>query len=269
MTTERQRLTDRRDLVQRDIAELMEQIADGEVDEATGRELLEGYERELAEVTAALADLPEDEAAPVAAPVKVDEATGTRSVRRVVVGSVVVIAALSVAIFLAARDATPDDPGPSGAAGPGDLSVDPAEVSNEQLEAVVAANPDIPAMRLALADRYFRSEQFSAALDHYLYVAGNNPDPADEAFALARIGWIAHATDLSEAGEEYVRQSLAIEPNGIEAKLFLGFIILYGLDDPARAIPPLEAALEIQGLPESSLMQIEQALEEARQGVNP
>lgn len=272
MNTERDRLTDRRNLVQQDIEELAEQIADGEVDEATGERLMAGYEQELAAVQTALAELPSrkpPKAPKAAAKDRVTTDQGApasgRSMSRVVIGAVLVATAVVVAVFLVARNTTPDDPGGGQTAGPGELTVDPNSVTNEELEAVVAANPDIPAMRLALANRYFLADQFPEALDHYLYIAGNNPTPADEAFALARIGWIAHATGLSESAEEYINQSLAIDPNQFEATLFRGFITLYGLDQPAEAIPQLEAALELPGLPSGSSSQLEQALEEARQ----
>ncbi|MFC2177068.1 tetratricopeptide repeat protein [Actinomycetota bacterium] len=272
MSSERQRLVDRQNLVERDIEELAEQIAEGEVDETTGGQLMAGYEKELASINAALTELPKNERKPAAkamvtTPDKEAPSEG-RSVRRIVVGSLVVIVALSGAIFFAARDTTPDDPGMSATAGPGDLTVDPDSVSNEQLEAVVAANPGIPAMRMALADRYFVTDQFPQALDHYLIVVDSNPTPEEETVVLARIGWIAHATGLPEAAEEYVMQSLAIDPNNSEAQLFLGFITFYGLDDPARAIPQFEAALQIDGLPAASVSQVEQALEEARARVD-
>ena len=274
MSTERDRLTERRDLVQRDIEELAEQIEEGEVDESTGTQLMKGYKQELGAVEAALAELPDLRS--LKAPkspktpkppnvVSTEEATPKgRSMARIVAGSLVVATAMVVVIFLVASNVTPDDQGPSVAASPGELTVDPDSVSNEQLEAVVAANPDIPGMRLALANRYFLADQFPEALDHYLYIAGNNPTPADEALALARIGWIAHATGLSESAEEYMKQSLAIDPNQFDAILFRGFVTLYGLDRPADAIPQLEAALEMPGLPQATSLQVEQALEEAR-----
>ena len=139
-------------------------------------------------------------------------------------------------------------------------------MSNEELEGVVAANPNINAMRLALADRYFAAEEYSSALDHYLYIAENDPTPTEEGIALARLGWMAYATGLSEAAEEYVLSSLDADPTNTEATLFLGFITLYGLEDAERAIPQLEAALEIPDLRADIVTQIEAALEEARGG---
>ena len=267
MSTERQRLLDRRDLVQRDIEELAEQIADGEVDEEVGRQLMEGYQADLAEVTTALGKVPEPKPKQPAKTAKAVEppAPPRRSPLGIVVVGAVVIATLSAAIFLAARDATPDEPAASGAASPGALTVDPNTVSNEQLEAVVAENPDIPAMRLALAERYFMAGQFGEALEHYLYIAEASPNPAEQAVALLRIGRMAYASGRPQDAEDYVMQSLAIDPDLVEAKWFVGFNTLYGLDDPARAIPQLETAMEIPGLESTSIAELEQAIAEARQ----
>ncbi len=277
MSSDYQRLIERRDLVERDIEELSEQMADGEVDETTGVELMEGYKHELGAVTAALAKLPKPskakqgpapkaKARPVAKATQPAESepAGGRSVQRVVVGSLIVITALSIAIFLAARDTTPDDPGGSATAGPGDLTVDPNAVTNEQLEAVVAENPGIPAMRLALANRYFRAGQFPEAMDHYRVIMESNPAPADETLILARTGWIEHNIGRHEAAAALITQSLEIDPANLEAQLFRGFVTLYGLNDPAQAIPQLETALKIPGLLEANVADLETAIEEAR-----
>lgn len=269
MISERSRLVQRRDVVRRDLEELAQQVADGEIDEATAAELNSSYARELEVLEAALKDLPEDlpepepERAPVAVKRVSQQATKARSPRRVVIGSLIIVVALSAAIAFAARDATPDEPV---AASPGGLTVDPTSVSNEQLEAVVAANPDVNAMRMALADRYFAAEDYGSALDHYLYIAENNPTPPEESKALARIGWMAYGTGLPEAAVEYVESSLAVDPTNDEATLFLGFILLYGVGDAQAAIPHLEEALQIPGLSADIVSQIQEALEDARAG---
>lgn len=265
MTTERQRISERREVVARDIEELGQQVSDGEVDEAVAEEMLRAYRSELAALDGELADMPEevesvvDEAVPVTGP-------KTRSPRRVLVGSVILIVALSAAIAFAARDTTQPE---VASAAPGALTVDPASVSNEELEAVVAANPGINAMRMALADRYFAAEDYGSALDHYLFIAENDPTPAEESKSLARVGWMAYSTGLPEAAEQYVLSSLDIDPTNAEATLFLGFITLYGLEDAEAAIPRLEAALAIPGLPPNLLSQVEEALVDAREGINP
>lgn len=271
MTTERRRLIERRHLVVKDIEELALQVSEGEIDDVTYGALLGTYQNELDSLDAAIGELPEPapepkaKKGPTAEPAPAEDAPTAprRSPRRVLVGSIVLIAALSAAIAFAARDTSPEDTAPV-AASPGGLTVDPATVSNEELEAVVAANPDINAMREALADRYFAAEEYGSALDHYLYIAGNDPTPPEESRAFARLGWMAYATGLPEAAEEYVLSSLDVDPTNTEATLFLGFITLYGLEDAEKAIPQLEAALAIPDLREDIVSQVEAALEDAR-----
>lgn len=258
MTTERDRLVERRDLVRRDLLELAAQQQAGEVGSATAERLRQRYGSELDALDAAIADLPavtgevhqEEQPEPVG-----------RSPWRMLVGSAIVIGALALIVALAVRET-----GSSDAGSPGGLTVDPASVSNEEMEAVVAANPGVNGMRIALADRYFDAEDYGAALDHYLIVAQNDPTADEEAKALARVGWIAYRTNLPEAARDYVVASLEVDPTNAEAKLYIGFIHLYGLGDPDTAIPQLEAALEIPNLSANVILQIEDALDEARSG---
>jgi tetratricopeptide (TPR) repeat protein len=273
MSWERQRLEERRDLVRRDLTELAVQEETGEIDPETAERLRRTYQSELAELDAAAGELGAE------APERSDggqsdpsdggqsdlEPEKPRWSRRRLVGSVLVIGALVVAVAAAALSIERDDDGQVGVS-PGELSVDPATVSNEELEAVVAANPTLIPMRMALADRYFAAEEYGDALDHYLVVADSATTPADEAKALARIGWIAYRTGLAEAADRYVRTSLEVDPGNAEAMLYTGFITFYGLGDAEGAIPLLEAALEIPNLSSNTVSQVEDALGEARAG---
>jgi len=263
--TDRKHLEERRKIAARDLAELAEQVEAGEIDEATAGTLRANYQAEIDDVEAKLDQLPAlDKKHSIEANL---EPTGVqpRSTRRAVIGSVLVIAALSVAIFFAARDINPE-PAATDSAAPGALTVDPNSVTNEQLEEVVAQNPNINAMRLALADRYFEEQDYGKALDHYLTVAENNPTPVEEGVALSRIGWMAYQTGQPEAAEQYLQTSLTVDPTNQETKLFLGFVLLYGLDDAEAAIPWLEEIAAIPDLPPDILHTVEAALDEARNG---
>ncbi len=278
MTAERDRILERHELAVRDLRELEEQVESGEIDVDTAARLRAGYQRELEQVEAALGELPPTESRPASPPLErpaeqpaagSERATEGRSPRRVAVGSILLLASLTLIIFFAARDTEPDPVGPGAAAAPGELTVDPAAVSNEELEAVVAANPDITAMRMALADRYFEAEEYGASLDHYLYIAENTQDPREESKALARVGWMAYITDQAEAAAQYMEQSLLADPTNAEAILFRGFVTMYGLGDPEAAIPQLEAALDLTNLSDNVISQINDALDEARGGATP
>jgi tetratricopeptide (TPR) repeat protein len=267
--TDRSHLEERLEIARRDLNELAEQVEAGEIDPATAENLRAGYQAEADEISAQLAALPASRK-PAAQGLgsNIEPADRPpRSARRAVVGSVLVIAALSVAIFLAAGDLDQDPAGAGGAsASPGELSIDPNSVTNEQLEEVVAQNPGINAMRLALADRYFEEQDFGKALDHYLTVAENNPTPVEEGVALSRIGWMAYQTGQPEAAEQYLQTSLTVDPTNQETKLFLGFVLLYGLDEAEAAIPWLEEIAAIPDLPPEILHTVEAALDEARNG---
>ncbi len=77
---------------------------------------------------------------------------------------------------------------------------------------------------------------------------------------------MAYITGQPHAAEQYVRASLTADPANDEAKLFLGFILLYGMEDPEAAIPWLEEVAAIPNLPATIASQVEAALEEARGG---
>ncbi len=145
------------------------------------------------------------------------------------------------------------------------MSVDPDSVSSEQLEAVVAQNPDINAMRMALADRYFEEENYGKALDHYLTIAENNPTPAEEGRALTRIGWMDNS-NRPTGGRRAWYTSLTIDPTNDETKLFLGFVLAVRNSRIQTACSWLEQVAEIPNLPPTILSQVETALNEARNG---
>lgn len=269
MTLQRSHLAERRAVVRRDLEELRVQVEEGEVREETAARLRASYEAELAELETALGDLPPDPGTPPPAPApspasKSDQPVPGRSPRRVAVGATILIAALSIAIWLAAQGAEPDSPASSGS--PGELLVDPDSVSDEQLEAIVADNPAITGMRMALADRYFQAEEYGASLDHYLFIADNATEASDRSVALARLGWMAYITGQPQAADQYIDMSLSDDANNAEAILFRGFITLYGLGEAEAAIPQLERALELTVLSDSVIDQIDEALADAREG---
>jgi tetratricopeptide (TPR) repeat protein len=245
-------LADRRRHALRDLDELAEQVADGELDEATAESLRAGYEAELATVEQlAAGDTP-------AAPVE------GRSPKRALVGASVLVGSLTVIILLAAQvfrsDDAPSSPAPTVAAA--------LDGSIEEMEAVVAAHPESVGMRLALADRYFEQGEYGSAIDHYLQVTGGELTPDEESRTLGRIGWMAYSTGQVGSAVEFVNNSLEVNPDYHEGKLFLGMISLYGLEDAAAAIPLFEEVLGLPGLGEQIKAEVEAALAEARASVD-
>lgn len=253
LSAEKRQLEERRRHALRDLEELSEQAASGELDEATAEELRAGYQAELEAVEQALQDA-KSASRPAGPPPE-------RSSRRAMAGALLLIGAFTVVILLAARALRPEEASQQ----PSDAPAAAGDATTlEQMEQVLAAHPEVNAMRLALADRYFEQGDYSSALNHYLVVASSEATPEEESRALGRIGWMAYITGQVEAAEQYLTASLDVEPGYVEGKLFLGLVRLYGLDDPAGAIPLLEDVVALPDLPPELRAEVEGALEEAR-----
>ncbi len=248
------------DAVTRDLADLDDQLRVGELDESTVRRLRATYEAEAAALEARLgdADAPSGESA---------GATTARSNRRVVAGAAVLgvaMIAVGLSVGLAIRDREPGGPITGdvvqSAAAAGVVSLE--DVTNEEMEAVVAQFPDNVPMRRALARRYFFAGSLDRAFDHYMAVLDRERD----AEALANVGWITYlGSDEVEIALSLVEQSLAVEPENPMAYWFLANIRLDGLDDPAGAIAPLERFLAYPDVPDELRREAESLLSRAEQ----
>jgi hypothetical protein len=67
----------------------------------------------------------------------------------------------------------------------------------------------------------------------------------------------------ADVAAQYLRESLGIEPGYAEAELYLAMVLLYGLDDPAGAVPLLQALAGRDDLPAQVRVAIEEALRDA------
>ena len=182
--------------------------------------------------------------------------------RRLAGAAVLIIAAAALTIGVV--NATGDSAGVEGVASDvatGD-GVNLDAVTNEQMEAVVAENPDIAPMRLALADRYFVAGDFSSALTHYMYVLDTLG--VDDAGALANVGWMTYQSGVADTAASFVERSLEIEPDGGVAYWYLANIRFFGLGDSAGAVEPLENLLRYDNLPEELRSAAEDLLEDVR-----
>jgi tetratricopeptide (TPR) repeat protein len=255
-------LEERRRIVLRDLEELAQQVADGEIDEATASRLEAGYRAELAEVERALKARPSrqpkarDEAAGSPAPARAAAPARSSSGILWAMGAVI-LALTGVIVFLATRAG--EEEAAASTTTQASLPDDIAE-----MEAVVAAHPESNAMRLALAGLYFDRGEYLGAMEHYLVVLENAPTPEEESVALARVGWMAYLTDQVDTAVGYLEQAIAVDSAYGEAKLFLGVVLLYGEEDPAAALPVLEEVLTFPDLPAEVRLEVEQMVEEAR-----
>lgn len=242
----------REDLIRADIADVERQVDEGELDRETADLLTARYRAELA----SLAGEPDDGGP--------EKPTGP-SRSRAVAGTVILVglfAAAAAGAWLAVGIG--DRAGQPSAGEPVDL----AQVTDAQMEAVIAANPDLPeiaGMRLALADRYFEDGEFSAALPHYLDALGGTLDASRRARALARVGWMSHQSGASDVARRYLDEAQAADPGYGEARLFLGLVLLEQ-DDPEGALRQLEPLLAGGELPDDLRPMVERAAEAARAG---
>jgi tetratricopeptide (TPR) repeat protein len=255
-----ERIADQIEQVDRDLAEVDEQVELGEIDEATAARLRKAYRNERVTLEEQLEGI--DGAPSLVGP---GDAPGKRSKGRAITGTVIVgIAAIIVAVVavFSLQERTPAGESTDGVAtdvlengGGRDL----ATVSLEEMEAVVAQNPDIPAMRIALADRYVEAGDYSKALDHYMVVLDQEPE---DATALARVGWLTFLSGETELAEPFIVRAIAVEPDFPQAYWYLANVRIQ-MDDAPGAIEPLERLLAYE-LPPEVRAEAEAMLAEAR-----
>ncbi len=224
------------ELIYEELDEVALQVRDGDLDEATAAEVRERYEAELADLEALLesADAlsPDDGTEPEPAKAK------RRLNGRALVGVALVVVAITAIGVFAVQSLT--DRRVAGAEGVvGDVvtganQIDLDSVTDEEMEEVVAANPDIVPMRLALARRYFEAGEFDKALDHYFEVLNRERNPE----ALANVGWMTYLSGRPDVAVGYVEAALEGQPDYLAAEWFLGNIyVSLGRND--EAIVPL------------------------------
>lgn len=258
MTREAARLRERIAQAERDLAEIDEQVADGEIDDATADRLRSRYEAERKEMLELLQAHSDEVRASADGPVAKGDALITP--RRLAGAAILTIAAAALAfgVVQVVGDSATEGVASDVAAGEG-ANLD--DITNEQMEEVVAQNPDIAPMRLALADRYFADGDFSKALNHYMYVLDTLG--VQDASALANVGWMTYLSGASDVGVSFVERSLELQPDGGIAFWYLANIRLRGLGDAAGAIEPLNSLLEYDNLPAELRSEAEALLDEA------
>ena len=145
------------------------------------------------------------------------------------------------------------------------------DVSDETMEAVIAANSDHPqvdGMRLALAERYYETGDFQAAFPHYLAVAEstNASDPQVVA-ALTRLGWMAWEGN-AEAGTatRLLDEALAIDPGSDTARYLKAQVLWCGSGARDEAAALLEEVLADSDLEDDSRAVVESDLAAIQSG---
>lgn len=130
---------------------------------------------------------------------------------------------MAVGFFLQERDDL--------ASGLADIDVENLdEVSNETMEAVVAANfdhPQISGMRLALADRYREAGDYRGAFPHYLAVAeSTSSSPNQQVAALSGLAWMTwDGNGEADTALGLLDRALEIEPGSVPVRFLVGRIL--------------------------------------------
>ena len=169
--------------VDRDLAEIDAQVDAGELDAATAARLRAAYEEERATLLASEAEPPPSDT--------------RRSPQRTLVGGLILgvgVIAIAAFAFVSLQDDSPAAEVSDGVATDvlaGSSGVDLSEVTTEEMEAVVADNPTIVGMRLALAGR----ERMAAAAGRLGVGVLDRKPTAHEVFLVVDLG----ALEMPEA----------------------------------------------------------------------
>lgn len=275
--TDRGLLEDRRRQALRDLRDVERQVEAGELDAGTAEHLTRVYEAEVVRAAEAIAALtiaalngpPADDTDGGGPP----GTTGPgRSRRRVLVGAGTMLLACGLVAFLVTRALQPRPPGgyvTGGVASPSGQGVDLSQVTDEQMEQVLAQHPGVVRMRLALAKRYLLDhKELAKARDHARVALEQQPGPANRHDALWVLGWATVALGQPQEGATFLRQSVDLDPAEPTAVFFLAVTELEYLHDPAAAVPLFERLLaHPERLTTEERQAIREALDDARRQV--
>jgi len=200
----------------------------------------------------------------------VDQPVRKRSGRRMLIGGLVLVFSFG-GIVLVAGFFLQDRAGPM--SGVADIEAENLDsVSNETMEAVIAANADDPqinGMRLALAERYFDLGDYGSAFPHYFAVAESELASETEAVAaLVRLGWMAW--DGNRAADPAIGmfdEALAIDASSTAARYLKGQVLWCGIGDPDAAAALFADLLQSEDLAADTRVRVEADLSAAGEGL--
>ncbi len=246
---------DQIELVTEELEDLSEQVRAGDMDEATAESLRDKYVAELDRLIeertlVTEADQPLRDSgsqAPLTHSARLSPLKGGRG--RAFVGmGIVAVAVAVIAVFAVNSLSGPSTAGAEGVVGDvitGEGSVDLSTVSDEEMEAVVAQNPEVIGMRLALARRYFDAGDLDLALDHYMIILNQERHPE----ALVNVGWMTYLSGRPDVALGYIEAALQRQPGSLTATWFLGNI-QYTLGNYEDAAEALTTIIEADGVPD-------------------
>ena len=139
-------------------------------------------------------------------------------------------------------------------------STDLSNVTNEEMEQVIKLNPDILPMRIALANRYFESYDYSNALIHFMYVAENTDDIDLKSYSLAQIGWMVYESGDELTSMSYINEAVRLSPGSLLGSTYKGIIYVQNPNTRSEGIKILESLKSNTSLPEDDLKIINEIL---------
>lgn len=270
----RARLEEQRDQALRDLVELDQQVAEGELRPAEAEPLRLRYERSAAEAITLLGAA-EGPPAGDERPARQRRMPARRGRVMAVLGAlaaglVVVAVLLGAALqqrpsggFVSGNEAV-GLPSPTSTGSALARGRDLSKVSDAELERVVAANPGVLGMRLALARRYTEQGKYDRAVAHYGWVLRRYPGNPE---ALAHLGWVLLQMGAPARAERLIDRSLARDPAAADTWWFKANARLYGASDPAGSIRALR---RMQRLPlgPSVRRQVQTMLDQAQRALD-
>lgn len=167
-------------------------------------------------------------------------------VNRKLVGGLLLIVGFAAIVVVAGALLQERSDANTGAA---DLSIENLdEVSNDTMEAVIAANtdnPQIDGMRLALGERYFEAGDYRSAFPHFLLVAQSPTADRNQAtLSLIRLGWMAYdGNGEVETATDLLDQALELSPESAVALYLKGQVLWCGAGDSQSAADLFEEVL--------------------------
>ena len=212
------------------LREVERRQAAGEIDAAEADELIELFAERAAAATAELRGA----------------ATPRRSLP---LPALVVAAVLALTVLVVVLMQLGDDGGQGGrdgAAGqppPAGQQRDLSQVTNEEMEEVVAANPGVVAMRLALVERYLDDGDLAKANEHAAEALRHDPSPADRQRAEVYLGWTSALLGDGAEGERLLRAAVERDPADRNARWYLANV-LADRGEPDEAAALLRALLD-------------------------
>jgi cytochrome c-type biogenesis protein CcmH len=148
---------------------------------------------------------------------------------------------------------------------------DLAEVGNDEMEAVVAENPTVVGMRLALAQRYLEAGDLDNAYRHTTTAIDLPATDQEYERSLRLHGWITALRGAPDSGAGYLRAALALSPDDRDALWYLARVQFSGLGDPVAARAALDK-IDTTGMTQEQRGQFDQfsaMIDEALVGTVP